>query len=64
MDYSDPSSITSVLEQHEIDTVISCLMTTNQSIADAQVAVISAADKSSRTRRFIVSNWGPPTLPE
>lgn len=64
VDYSDPAALVLVLEQHEVDTVISCLMTTNQTIADAQLAAIDAADKSPCTQRFIVSNWGPPTLPE
>ena len=64
VNYDDHSGLVSLLEEHAIHTVISCLMVYEQSIADAQAAVIAAADKASFTRRFIATNWVPPTLSE
>jgi hypothetical protein len=54
----------SFLEDHQIHTVISCLMLTEQRITDAEAAAITAADMSPCTCRFIASNWGPPTKEE
>ncbi|KAK0385385.1 hypothetical protein NLU13_7861 [Sarocladium strictum] len=64
INYNDVSSIASTLEENQIHTVISCLMLTEKPIADAESATIAAAERSPSTRRFIASNWGPPTLEE
>jgi hypothetical protein len=64
VNYTDVATVSSVLEHHQVNTVISCLMITSQTIADAEAAAITAADTSPCTRRFIASNWGPPTLEE
>lgn len=64
VDYAKPMDIATILEEHLIDTVVSCLMLTQTSVADAETAVIVATDSASCTRRFIASNWGPPTKEE
>lgn len=64
VDYTDIESMAFTLEDHHIHTVISSLMLTDQSIADAEASALTAADMSTCTRRFIASNWGPPTKEE
>ncbi|KAG9251964.1 uncharacterized protein F5Z01DRAFT_259395 [Emericellopsis atlantica] len=54
----------SILEAHQIHTIISCLMLMEESIATSEAAAIAAAEMSRCTRRFIASNWGPPTKEE
>ncbi|KAH7131277.1 hypothetical protein EDB81DRAFT_859843 [Dactylonectria macrodidyma] len=64
VDYDDVAALKTVLEQHKIHTVISCLGTHDQALADVQNAVIRAAETSSTTKRFIPSNWACPRDPE
>ncbi|KAL4876544.1 hypothetical protein BJY04DRAFT_231562 [Aspergillus karnatakaensis] len=56
VDYSDVDSIVSVLEQHNIDTVIST--TGGHGAPETEKNLIQAADKSAVTNRFIPSIFG------
>ncbi|KAF7555198.1 hypothetical protein G7Z17_g2403 [Cylindrodendrum hubeiense] len=60
VDYTDVEALKTVLESHNIHTVISCVGVHDQAIADVQAAVIQAAETSSTTKRFISSNWATP----
>jgi hypothetical protein len=51
-------SIAELLEKNNVDTVISTV--TSVSTVAPELALISAADKSSTTKRFIPSIWGIP----
>ncbi|KAH6880826.1 hypothetical protein B0T10DRAFT_581524, partial [Thelonectria olida] len=63
VDYEDEECLVSVLETHEIHTVISCLGVHDEKIAQVEAAVIRASDKSKHTKRFIASNWSLPNSP-
>ncbi|KAM3516613.1 hypothetical protein NHJ13051_009742 [Beauveria bassiana] len=56
VDYSNPDAIALVLEQHDIETVVSAL--SSQSPPEQELNLIKGADKSSVTRRYIPSIWG------
>ena len=56
IDYTDVSSIVKVLEDHNVDTLISTLG--SMFGQDPELALIQAADKSNSTKRFIPSTWG------
>uniref|UniRef100_A0A8H7NBY7 NAD(P)-binding domain-containing protein n=1 Tax=Bionectria ochroleuca TaxID=29856 RepID=A0A8H7NBY7_BIOOC len=58
--YDDESSLTSALEAHQVETVISCLGVHDDNLAQVEAAVIRAANKSKHTKRFIPSNWSTP----
>ncbi|EEU36823.1 uncharacterized protein NECHADRAFT_42269 [Fusarium vanettenii 77-13-4] len=58
IDYTDIDSMTKVLEDNKIDTVISTLFVTFD--GKPQVNLIHAAEASKHTRRFIPSIWGIP----
>ncbi|PQE18288.1 nmra-like family protein [Rutstroemia sp. NJR-2017a WRK4] len=55
VDYSNPDAIASVLEQNNIDTVVSAL--SSMAPPEQEVNLITAADKSSVTKRYIPSIW-------
>ena len=58
IDYEDLSSLTKILEEEKIWTLISTLDT--NAGAEPEQALIRAADKSSVTKRYIPSIWGAP----
>ncbi|KAJ4264213.1 hypothetical protein NW762_005407 [Fusarium torreyae] len=58
--YDVASSLISALEEHKIETVISCLGVHDDNLAQVEAAVIRASDQSKYTRRFIPSNWSLP----
>ncbi|KAM6525801.1 hypothetical protein FALCPG4_011336 [Fusarium falciforme] len=58
IDYTDVDSMTKVLEDNKIDTVISTLFVTLD--GKPQVNLVHAAEASKYTRRFIPSIWGIP----
>lgn len=60
-DYSSVESLVSVLEQHQIEVVISGLLLENAGVAKSQANAIDAAEKSSTTNSFIASNWSVPS---
>lgn len=61
VDYTNVQSLTAVFEEHQIDTVISCLLLVDDASSAAQINAIAAADKSSTTKRFLASNWATPS---
>ncbi|KAH6666534.1 hypothetical protein F5X68DRAFT_265654 [Plectosphaerella plurivora] len=61
VDYSDITGLVAVLEEHQIDTVISCVVMNTEGSAAAQSSAITAADKSSTTKRFLATNWATPS---
>ncbi|OAA75955.1 nmrA-like family protein [Akanthomyces lecanii RCEF 1005] len=64
VDYSDVESLTAMLQQNNVHTVICTLSTDGESLAVAQFNLIKAADASSVTKRFIPSAFLPPYPPE
>jgi len=56
VDYTDTASLEDALKSHQIGTVVSTLavLTSNE----AEMNLVSAAEASSCTRRFIPSSWG------
>ncbi|KAF7864005.1 hypothetical protein EAF04_006970 [Stromatinia cepivora] len=58
IDYSDISSISKVLDEHKIHTVISALCIVSQEHCDAQVNLVHAAAASKSVKRFVPSEYG------
>ena len=64
VDYTDVEELTKTLEENNIHTVISTIVMYDPEAAQAERSFIAAADKSSCTKRFVVSNWGNGTPEE
>ncbi|USP72737.1 NAD(P)-binding protein [Curvularia clavata] len=62
VNYNDVNSISEILEENKIDTVISTLGFTAG--VNPELALIKAAEASSTTTRFIPSTWGLHYTPE
>ena len=60
VDYKNMADLTSMLETYEIDTVISALHTTEQSLAVSQVNLIAAAEAARCTNCFVPSTFAMP----
>jgi hypothetical protein len=60
VDYTSADVLLALFEEHQIDTVVSCLRIDSEEMAAAQSNSITAADKSKTTKRFLASNWAPP----
>ncbi|KAL2686753.1 hypothetical protein Neosp_004295 [[Neocosmospora] mangrovei] len=60
VNYADVDGLTKVLEENNIDTVISALFTLPVAGVPPEVSLIQAAQASKTTRRFVPSNWGLP----
>jgi uncharacterized protein YbjT (DUF2867 family) len=56
IDYDNVDSLTKVLEDNQIDTVISTLSI--MFTIDPEINLIRAAEASKSTKRFIPSSWG------
>ncbi|RBA13523.1 hypothetical protein FPRO05_02316 [Fusarium proliferatum] len=61
VDYNDVSHIRDALEKHNVEVVISCLNVISSEASQAEVNLARASDSSSRTHRFIASQWSIPT---
>ncbi|KAF7177894.1 hypothetical protein CNMCM7691_006370 [Aspergillus felis] len=57
-DYSNVDSLTHLLENNQIDTVISAMSLINDETSNSQLNLIEAADRSSSTKRLIPSEYG------
>ncbi|RTE79423.1 hypothetical protein BHE90_006042 [Fusarium euwallaceae] len=57
VDYEDVDALQTVLEQHEINTVISTLALHIIGVGQAQINLIKAAEKSEPTKRFVTGTW-------
>lgn len=64
MDYNDVDALTKVLEENNIEVVISAIFIFDDTSSAAEINVVKAAEKSKATKRFIISNWGIPIPPE
>ncbi|KAF5548210.1 nmra-like family [Fusarium napiforme] len=57
VDYNDISHIRDILEKHNVEVVISCLNVISPEASQAEVNLARASETSSKTRRFIASQW-------
>ncbi|KAF5006971.1 hypothetical protein FDECE_6687 [Fusarium decemcellulare] len=60
VDYNDVASLTKVLEDNKVDTVVSALSSMPDQGTPPEVNLVRAAEASQVTRRFVASNWGFP----
>ncbi|KFZ16703.1 hypothetical protein V502_04964 [Pseudogymnoascus sp. VKM F-4520 (FW-2644)] len=58
VDYAVPATITAVLEENRVDTVISCLHLNSKEASDAQLNLIEGVAKASTVERFAPSEFG------
>ncbi|KAG5766774.1 hypothetical protein H9Q72_005146 [Fusarium xylarioides] len=58
--YSNVEALTTLLDDHKIDTVVSALNLETEAGGQSQLNLIAAADKSRTTRRFIPSEFVTP----
>ncbi|KAI8240342.1 Oxidoreductase swnN [Colletotrichum sp. SAR 10_99] len=56
VDYENVDALIKILEEHNIDTVISALNPESEKSSNAQINLIAAADKSKTTQRFVPSD--------
>ncbi|TID04711.1 Isoflavone reductase-like protein A622 [Colletotrichum higginsianum] len=63
-DYTNLDSLIKILESQNIDTVISTIGLHNEATEKAQLNLIEAAKRSSKTKRFIPSEFGAMNTPE
>lgn len=57
VDYNDVDGLQAVLEEHQIETIISALAMHIIGVGKSQINLIEAADKNSHTKRFVTSTW-------
>ncbi|KAF5231480.1 hypothetical protein FANTH_13392 [Fusarium anthophilum] len=62
IDYSNPDSIATLLEEHHVDVVIAAL--SGYTPPEQELGLIQAAAKSKATKRYIPSVWGIKYRPE
>ncbi|RKL27475.1 hypothetical protein BFJ72_g13062 [Fusarium proliferatum] len=62
IDYSNPDSITSLLEDNHVDVVVAAL--SGHTPPEQEIGLIQAAAKSKTTKRYIPSVWGVKYRPE
>ncbi|PNP78585.1 hypothetical protein FNYG_08064 [Fusarium nygamai] len=62
IDYSDPNSIATLLEENHVDVVITAL--SGHTPPEQELGLIQAAAKSKVTKRYIPSVWGIKYRPE
>ncbi|RFU78096.1 nmra-like family [Trichoderma arundinaceum] len=58
VDYTDADATAKILEQHEVQIVISAIQVTDGISSAAEVNLIKASEQSSTVSRFIASGWG------
>lgn len=64
VDYNEVDSLKQVLESNNIEVVISALMVGDEVASQSQINLIKAADKSSTTKKIVLSEWGIPFTAE
>ena len=62
VEYDDPASIQKALEEYKVETVISTVAILYS--IDHELNLITAAEASPPTKRFIPSSWGIPYTPK
>lgn len=63
-DYADVSATTKVLEDTQIDTIVSAITIESEATSKSQLALIEAADRAETVKRFIPSEYGFLATPE
>lgn len=58
VDYTSIDSLTIVLKEHFIDTIISTMQVGNEESSNSQLNLIDAAEKSGTVKRFAPSEFG------
>jgi hypothetical protein len=58
VDYDNIDSLTKILDENNIHTIISTIVMRDPVVAQSEIRLIAAATKSSSTKRFVASNWG------
>jgi len=58
INYSDPSSISTILKTNQIDTIFSCLSMNTEEQSQAQLNLIDGAVLSGTVTRFAPSDFG------
>ncbi|KFY41628.1 hypothetical protein V494_02898 [Pseudogymnoascus sp. VKM F-4513 (FW-928)] len=58
VDYAVPATITAVLEENRVDTVVSCLHLNSKEASDSQLNLIEGAARASSVERFAPSEFG------
>ncbi|KAF6793798.1 nmrA-like family protein [Colletotrichum sojae] len=58
VNYEDVASLTDLFEEKGVDSVISTIFLHSEAAFNAQMNLITAAEKCSKTRRFIPSEFG------
>jgi len=64
VDYTDVAALKALLDQHQVNTVISTIQLLAESSADAEKNLVQAAAASSVTKRFVPSVWATPAPAE
>lgn len=64
VDYNNVEQTTKTLEENNIHTVISTIVMRNPEAGEAEINLVTAAARSSATKRFVASNWGNATPAE
>jgi len=62
VDYNDPDALVQILEDNEIDTVLSTVQSGDG--PGPEISLSEASERSSVTRRFIPAIWGCQCQPE
>jgi hypothetical protein len=62
VDYTDVDSLTKVLEENKVETVVSTI--SGMGDVQPELNLIKASDKSTLTKRYIPSIWGTPLTDE
>jgi hypothetical protein len=64
VDYGDPEKLTTILDQHKVELVISTILLTSDESSQSQLNIINAASNSKSVKRFIPSEYGTHNKPE
>lgn len=57
VDYNNIDALSAILEEHNVDTVISTINLRAPTANNSQLNLIKAAGKSTKTRRFVLSEF-------
>jgi hypothetical protein len=58
VDYNDIESLTKILDDNSIHTIISTIAVRDEVAAQSELNMIAAATKSSSVKRYVASCWG------
>jgi len=58
VDYNNVEQLTKILDANNVHTIISTILMIDPIAAQSELNLVTAAAKSSSTKRFVASNWG------